>query len=179
MAHYIAEAITRGEKGRRKDKEAAADLILRLWDHRTTWPTGWPPEEAEQFRRGLRDGRYTDQSDSSDEVNPWLAGIGELSELHREEYRVWRRLAFAEASFEEELGRWSEEDLDKKEEMYITSLLMDREEAVSDFTERAGESNTPEDRIEVAREEVRAIGRKRGALFRRVAAEIRRRPEEH
>ena len=73
----------------------------------------------------------------------------------------------------------AEEDLDKKEKMYITSLLMDREEAVSNFTERAGESNTPEDRIEVAREEVRAIGRKRGALFRRVAAEIRRRPEEH
>jgi hypothetical protein len=157
---------------------AAADLILRLWDHRTSWPKGWPPEEAEEFRRGLRDDRYPERSDQAEEPNPWLAGIGELADLHREEYRVWRRLAFAEASFEEELTRWSEEDLDKKEELLLASLLADREEAVSNFAERAGEANTVEERIAIAREDVRAIGRRRGALFRKVAAEVGSRPEE-
>jgi hypothetical protein len=177
MAHHIAEAITRAEKGRRKDKDAAADLILRLWEHRTSWPNGWPPEQAETFRRGLRDDRYEPRSASADDKNPWLARIGELSELHREEYEVWRRLAFAEASFEEELARWSEEDLEQKEKLLLTSLLADQKEAVSNFAERAGEANTPRDRIEVAKEELRAVGRKRGALFRKVASEVRDRSE--
>jgi hypothetical protein len=179
MVHYIAEVITRADKGSRKDKEAAADLILRLWDHRTNWPNGWPPEEAEEFRLRLRDDRYPKRSDPTEGGNPWLARIGELSELHHEEYKVWRRLAFAEASFEDELKRWSEEELNETEESYLASLLSGREEAVSNFAERIGESNTLEERIEVAREEVQKIGRRRGALFRKVVAEIKGHPASH
>lgn len=178
MAHHVAEAITRAEKGSRKHKEAATDLILRLWDHRTSWPKGWPPEEAEEFRRGLRDDRYPERSDEAEEPNPWLAGIVALTDLHRAEYRVWRRLAFAEASFVEELTRWSQEDLDRKERLLLASLLVDRDEAVSNFAERAGEANTAEERIAIARDEIRAIGQRRGALFRKVAAEAARRSDE-
>jgi hypothetical protein len=178
MAHRVAEAINRAEKGRRQDRDAAADLILELWDHRSSWPSGWPPEEAETFRRGLRDDRYEPRPSSANVENPWLAQIGELSELHRKEYQVWRRLAFAEASFEEEITRWMDEDLDRKEELLLASLVADQKEAVSSFAERAGESNSREDRVEIARDELRALGRKRGALFRKVAAAIRNCPEK-
>jgi hypothetical protein len=173
MAHHIAEAITRAEKGRRKDKDEAAELILELWEHRTSWPRGWPPEEAETSRRGLRDDRYGDGGTTSEGgTNPWLARLGELAELHREEYEVWRRLAVAESSLEEDLARWTDEDLNETERHLLARLAVDHQEAVSDFAERAGESNSAEDRTELARKDLKAIGRRRGVLLRQAAAEI-------
>jgi hypothetical protein len=47
MAHRIAELITLADKAdgdaASRLQETASKAILDLWEHRSSWPRGWPP----------------------------------------------------------------------------------------------------------------------------------------
>jgi hypothetical protein len=92
MAHRVAELIDRGNKAgtpKAKNKVAAeaADLVLRLWAHRSNWPKGWPPESAAKVLAALEPQPY--RTDGPPSGSPWIDSLRRLADLQAKEWRLW------------------------------------------------------------------------------------------
>jgi hypothetical protein len=108
IAHRIAELLDRSEKARRKtDRETAAreieDLILRVWEQRTSWPTGWPPETAARITDLLADRYPRYRSDEEQESpSPWLDALQRLERVHWREKQILLQAALADLDLGDE-----------------------------------------------------------------------------
>ena len=89
MAHRLAELLTRGETDN-SAKEAATDLVLRLWRHRSDWPTGWPPTAiANQLAWLFPPDQHRSRGPAGDKTRLMHTVTDSLTE----EYRFWLRFA--------------------------------------------------------------------------------------
>ena len=176
MAHRVAELIEAAEDDEAV-KEQASDLILRLWGHRSDWPHGWPPARAETVRHVV-DRRRRRLKESDDSVNkeagPWIGRFDKLSRLQEDELDIWKQLGLAAIDFSDELD--AVEDLDshlsQEERSYLINLKMAVDAARRHFQDELGDdSEDPVKRAELAKRELRVLGRKRGVLFREALAE--------
>lgn len=95
MAHRLAELLNQAEADD-SVKEAATDLVLRLWRLRSDWPNGWPPAAvASQLGWLFPTDRRRDQRPAERKKRLMRAVTDSLTE----EYRFW--LSFAsERGFE-------------------------------------------------------------------------------
>lgn len=176
MAHRVAELIEAADDDEAV-REQASDLILRLWSHRSDWPHGWPPARAEAVRHVVdRRKRRLQESDGSanKEAGPWIGRFDKLSRLQEDELDVWKQLGLAAFDFSDEFD--AVEDLDshfsQEERSYLVSLKMAVDAAHRHFRDELGDdSGDPVKRAELAKRELRALGRKRGVLFREALAE--------
>jgi len=175
MAHRVAELIEAAEDDEAA-RDQASDLILRLWSHRSDWPHGWPPANAEVVRHALvrRQRRLEENDPANMKAGPWIGRFGKLARLQEEELDIWRRLGLSALDFSDEFDAVEdfENDLSQEERSYLTSLKMSVDAAHGHFRDELGEdSKDPVKRAELAKRELRALGRKRGVLFRDALAE--------
>ena len=105
MAHRIAELLDLSEKAKRKaDRESAAreveDLILGVWERRTSWPNGWPPESAARITELLAD-RYPRYRSDEEQVSPspWLDALQRLERVQWRERQILLQAALADLDF--------------------------------------------------------------------------------
>ncbi len=108
MAHRIAELLDVSEKARRKgDRESAArqveDLVLRVWEARSNWPNGWPPETAARITELLADRYPRYRSDEEQESpSPWLDALQGLERVHWREKQILLQAALADLDLGDE-----------------------------------------------------------------------------
>lgn len=128
MAHRIAELIEKAEQAEdeREGEEArreCADLILRVWSHRSGWPHGQPLAKIASNLKSLAaerspyGGRFQEPEERS-----WIGVLPLLEDIHRREQRVHydaalagipsEELEKAESWLEEQGENMSEEEAD-------------------------------------------------------------------
>ncbi len=168
MAHRLAELMQTAENDE-EAKAEATDLILRLWEHRSDWPEGWPPPKTESVRRALEPvSPFPAERDEDEaESDPWLRRVPRLTRLQEEEREVWRDLALLDLDLGVELegiGMLGD-DLDEEERALFAALRVGREAAQRHFSEELGDADSPAARVELGRRKLRALARKRGRLF--------------
>jgi hypothetical protein len=85
LAHHTARLVQAAESARAvgasdaDDREAEAhDAILRLWQARTAWPTGWPPPRAAAVARLLEG--LPELDDALSRYRP--IALGKLQDIH-------------------------------------------------------------------------------------------------
>ena len=104
IAQEVARAIaaaerSRTEAARREAITHASDLILKLWEHRSDWPDGWPPEDARRRAEQFTQSRATD-AEPGKSGSPWLDRLRELEDIWLEEGLLWWRLGLLETGVE-------------------------------------------------------------------------------
>jgi hypothetical protein len=168
MAHRLAELMQTAENDE-EAKAEATDLILRLWEHRSDWPEGWPPPKTESVRRALEPVSPfpAERDEDEDGSDPWLRRVPRLTRLQEEEREVWRDLALLDLDLGVELEGIGMvgDDLDEEERALFAALRVGREAAQRHFSEELGDADSPAARVELGRRKLRALARKRGRLF--------------
>jgi hypothetical protein len=103
MAHQLAEYLkteheSENESERATARQAATDLIIRLWQARSHWPGGWPPPEASKLGQLLEDQepRWQRVSRTGQGNEPWWGAVSELHDLQQQELRICLFGAIAE-----------------------------------------------------------------------------------
>jgi hypothetical protein len=180
MAHRIAELFDLSEKARRKaDRESAArevgDLILRVWERRTSWPTGWPPETAAHLTELLSD-RYpryrSDEEQGS--PSPWLDALQRLERVHWREKQILLQAALADLDLGDErraLKRYGDV-LGDNELGLLKSLTSAQESAfralLNELDEDEAALAAPTRRAEATAERLRSLAEEREDLVNTV-----------
>lgn len=170
MAHRIAELIERADD--QKAKREATDLILRCWERRRGWTSGWPRRDlGDAFRFADRElGR---EPGPDEPTLPWASRLVAARRSFDEEYRVWVSLALAEdppeAPAEDDAWFFDNElDDDEKRVARLLARLNIQSEA---FFEDLGRDATPAQRAEFARGEITRLRENRAVLFDEGAAD--------
>jgi hypothetical protein len=108
MGHRVAELMWAAEHARTvKERESAAleceSLILRLWDRRTSWPTGWPPASTMKVLDRLalpedseQPGFFFRRVEADASKRTWVETFPELVQLQTDEQEIWTDAALAE-----------------------------------------------------------------------------------
>ena len=123
MAHYVAELIDEAERAPSPRKRSAlrrecAEVIQRLWDRRSHWPSGWPPDSAARLTEALDSTEPNRRRLSPSEG--LAAALPALLEIHRNEAQAWLDsilLATDTSSEETWLKDWTEEM--KEDELHV------------------------------------------------------------
>lgn len=128
IAHEIADAMkavdrARSAVARQRAVRHATDLILSLWEHRSAWPSGWPPEPARARIEQLDDRRSGNSAKKTG--SPWLDRFLDLFSLWLDEGRLWWKLGLLEKGVEEE--RIALEALPKAEDEEFDLEILERE----------------------------------------------------
>jgi hypothetical protein len=145
MAHRIAELLERAETSRRRaDREVAAheaqELILRVWERRSAWPDGWPPEAAEQIVKVLSPDRYPHAGPREDETADWIAVKRGLERIQEKEHQLLLDAYVADLDLAEErralevLGS----ELSKSESELLEALTARHERVMTELLEALG-----------------------------------------
>ena len=91
MSHYLADAIMRAQTDE-DERPAVAALIVRVWEHRSVWGSGWPPPEVDRVLRWVdRPGRIETNS-----VPSWGGTLAAVDSLLGSQFSEWMLLAFDE-----------------------------------------------------------------------------------
>jgi hypothetical protein len=119
MAHRVAELIDRANKAatpkaRNTAAADAADLVLRLWAHRSNWPKGWPPPSAAKVLGALDPQPYA--ADGSLSGSPWVDSLHRLADLHTREQHLWIDFGLLDLELEAEQRALSDEGADLRED---------------------------------------------------------------
>lgn len=138
MSHRIAELIAAADaatttRARVAAEKAATDLILRTWEHRSSWPLGWPPHDTAKVLAALDP--ETRQDDRPPSGSVWLDSLARLDALHARERRLWVNLALLDLDFEAEERAIAEGggDLRDDERSMIEGLLQRRASAAAEL----------------------------------------------
>lgn len=91
----------RSARGRQAAMTAATEMIVRLWQHRTDWPTGWPPERA-QRRMDLLAPPSRRERDPTPTGSAWVDRLSEIQVLAVEEIQLWWKLGLLETGVEDQ-----------------------------------------------------------------------------
>ncbi len=133
MSHRLAELMSRVNSVKRaaereEAQQAAADLIIRLWDHRAGWPEGWPPKATAALARGSS--RYSRPEESTGSA--WLDSLRELDSLQAREREVWTELGLLDFDVESERraakGLIGEEATEEREAIELVVRLWESAE---------------------------------------------------
>ncbi len=168
------------------------DLVLRVWEARSNWPQGWPPESARQVVSGLEEPspwRRARVPEQDDDVSWWTVLPAAL-DLLVEEQELWRLTALAEVD-PSDIRAWLEQrgaTLGEEERKQLESIADAAEHAEERLDERLtdrsaslqlalgrqqreqGTSLTAPERAESALRQIRKLSRARLKLAERVAA---------
>lgn len=174
MSHRIAELMNTAQRGRtRVAREEAArvceSLIIRLWEHRTAWPRGWPPPKAAKVLERLShaeddpDGYPFYRPHVVDEgADTWQDCFRLLVDLHRAELEIWRDAALLELDVGE-IQAWLTKhgrDMDPDEQGALEQIiaatksarrrleLRTRDPRIADGVANELDSPSPFDRLE-------------------------------
>jgi hypothetical protein len=86
-----------------QDRETAAaqctDLILRLWEHRSHWPAGWPPDTAADVAEALRNRSYPFEIipiPADGDSLTWLTTLRFAEDSLKQETALWTLAALAD-----------------------------------------------------------------------------------
>jgi hypothetical protein len=106
MAHRIAELLTDAKQARRKtDREAserrAEELVLAVWERRSSWPRGWPPPNAAGALEALSVAEYPLQ-EQKPTGSRWWDRVRALRRIHAEEVEAWIDAGMLERGADEE-----------------------------------------------------------------------------
>jgi len=191
LAHYLkVEREAESEPDRVAARNAAADLIRKLWHARRHWPYGWPPAEVSKLRELLEDLEPLPQRElpSVDDARPWLGAILEIQELQREEVALYRHGAIAELDMDTIAALISVADnLDTSDEVdlrFMRSAVQLRATTNEWFTEHAEPGEKPDrrsHRAQIIERELAGIDERRRDLLGRAGAyarSYRRRPSK-
>lgn len=113
----------RSAVARQRAVRHATDLILSLWEHRSAWPNGWPPEPARARIEQLDNRRSRNSAKKTG--SPWLDRFLDLFSLWLDEGRLWWKLGLLEKGVEEE--RIALEALPKAEDEELDLEILERE----------------------------------------------------
>lgn len=92
VSHYLADAIVRAQTDADL-QPAVAELIVRVWEHRSVWGSAWPsPEIARVLRWIDRPSRFETSSGSS-----WGGTLAAVDSLLGSQFSEWMLLAFDES----------------------------------------------------------------------------------
>ncbi|QUC62922.1 hypothetical protein IOD14_42620 [Streptomyces sp. A2-16] len=168
------------------------DLVLRVWEARSNWPQGWPPESARQVVSGLEEPspwRRARMPEQDDDVSWWTVLPAAL-DLLSEEQALWRLTALADVD-PSDIRAWLEQrgaTLGEEERKQLESIADAAEHAEERLDERLtdrsaslqlargrqqreqGTSLTAPERAESALRQIRKLSRARLKLAERVAA---------
>jgi hypothetical protein len=154
MAHRVAELIdtarkTRSVSTRNRAQASATDLVLRLWEHRSHWPLGWPPESAMKVLSALNS--EPNRGEAHPSGSGWLDSLRRLDNLHARERRIWFDMALFDLDLvvEERALDEGSADLRDEERVMLDGLLRQREWAARELFNEAV-PDTPEGRAEIA-----------------------------
>jgi hypothetical protein len=137
MAHRVAELIDRGDraataKARNTAASEATDLVLRLWEHRSHWPKGWPPESATKVLGALDTKAYAAEGPPSG--SSWLDSFHRLTDLQARERHLWidfglldLELAAEERALSDDTGDLREDERETLERLVRQRNLAARE----------------------------------------------------
>ena len=105
VSHEIASAIrevnkARSAAARQRAVTHATELILRVWEHRTSWPSGWPPDSARARFQAIQDPTHYSRPPKSGSL--WIDQLLDQMALSSEEARLWLKLGLLEQGVEEE-----------------------------------------------------------------------------
>lgn len=103
MSHRLAELMKKAESAkseaeRETARKSTSDLIFALWDHRASWPEGWPPRATAALARSSS--RYSRREELIGSV--WLDSLTELCRLQAREREIWTDLGLLDFDVESE-----------------------------------------------------------------------------
>lgn len=177
MAHRLAELMERADAttedaGREATRKEATDLVLRLWDHRSSWPHGWPPEASAAIAGvSLRSRRASEDATGS----PWLDSLEELDSLQLRERQIWINLGLLD--FDVDAERRVVEELvgedEAKERRAIESVIGLWDAADGAVQESMGaEIQSPTSRANTGLRQLEGVEQSRDELRRRLIGQI-------
>ncbi|MBU5671748.1 hypothetical protein [Paenibacillus brevis] len=149
MAHYIAEQIERAENSTGAEKKEAEErcfeAILKLWNHRLTFPSGSRPfENFEPILRALtrldpendRHFFFENRRDAKDgipeEVQKWLDVANGIDEA----VRVWLKYVFEQATLaatDDSTIEWLENSAALQEDDHFSVIFRDLYSDIDDI----------------------------------------------
>lgn len=164
MSFRIAELITRGESDEASRAEVT-EIILRLWERRSSWPDGWPPTSARRQLSWLFGPGHHGHPQPTDSTARFMVRVAKsLSE----EYAFWLWASSATPEAEDDIGPtvfgsytpWSERRLLRRlEELMRLATELGAEEA------QHGAAQVAPDRNRVARDELTSLLRTRRGML--------------
>jgi hypothetical protein len=140
MALRIAELIQNIEAApdaivREDAARACTDLVLRVWEARSNWPQGWPPESAAQVVASLEERAPWERAilpEREDDLS-WLTTLPAAFSSLEEEKELWRLIALADTD-PSDIRAWLEQPGARFGQAEKRQL-----ESISDTAERASE----------------------------------------
>ncbi|MEU5993882.1 hypothetical protein ABZ806_33335 [Spirillospora sp. NPDC047418] len=129
------DAATREEAAR-----ACADLVLRVWEKRSNWPQGWPPESANHVITALEQRNQWQRArvPEQDQDLSWLTALPAAFDSIEEEQELWRLVALA-ATDPSDIRAWLEQPgaaLGEQERNQLESIAEAAGRADEQLTER-------------------------------------------
>ena len=185
MAHQLAEYLQAEHTAKRAAdraaaRDAASNLITRLWEARDHWPRGWPPAGASKLRNLLepRERYSSSRADSDSAEEPWLRTYQQLQQVQQDEQRTWVYAAAAELDLDAieaavEAGDTAGGGDDVE---YLKDMLSLRKRSDAWFAEHAqkGEKVTRRShRVQIVQRVLAQIANERAQLIERSVAEAR------
>ncbi|ANY23601.1 hypothetical protein DLJ61_13140 [Gordonia terrae] len=169
MACRVAELISVAEMDAAARGEAT-DLILRLWERRSSWPHGWPTESIARALHWFdKPGRSVANVDGA--LSPWPHKLAEIQTLLKSEFELWMMIAVNSENIlpdsgNEELGALELLDgyLNDDEAEYSRLLRSLRIEQKSTRTSKFAGLN-PKELANQVREEIEDLSTRRKAAF--------------
>lgn len=166
MAHRLAELMERADAAmedadREVARKGATDLVLQLWNHRSSWPHGWPPEASAAIAGISRPSRRVPKDATG---SPWLDSLAELEILQSRERRTWVDLGLLDFDVESERRAVGE----------LTGADADEERRAVEGVIRMWESGAKEMTAAIGDEAVSPVARAHEGLTRLSELDARR-----
>jgi len=167
-------AKARSKAARREAEKRALELILLLWEQRSNWPSGWPPEGARQlFDRARTQSTPFDRRRQSRSEAPRLDALARILDLQVEENQILLNVALLEldAGPARELLRSAGDDsAESPEDVALLNEFIDAADAAQAWA-RANGARSKKRVRELAREEIRRVRTSRNRLTRSALAD--------
>lgn len=184
MVQEIAAAMAavekaRSEAARRKAVEAASDLILKVWQERSSWPSGWPPESIAR-RVACIERTRPRRAPLKPSGSPWADRLTELESLWLREASLWWKMGLLEIGADDAkalVGLLPDVDgAEQDSDIEIVNFELD---LLSEALQEASEAGTRSiaSRRDQANKELRKISAERRKLLKEVLAQ-RPRPKK-
>ena len=165
MSHRIAELIKRGDSSVRARREAS-ELILRCWERRRSWTSGWPRPGLEDLFRWIERGLSVEEHHGQPE-DEWTRRLLQIRRSLDEEFTIWAQLAVAEekpAMPDIDGLPFLDDELDTQEQRaarLLARLLKSSETWFKDL----GPKSTTSDRVARAGAKIEELTARRNALL--------------
>ena len=178
IAQEVATAIAAVERSRtnatrREAVTHASDLILKLWEHRSHWPNGWPPADARRRAEQLTQPSAMEANPETS-GSPWLDHLRDLEGIWLEEAVLWWQLGLLETGVE--TSRKLVEALPADQRTGTDIDVIRKEVKLRDLGEawlKAGGANTKQKARELVEKTLKGHAQKRSELLNATLAKMK------